>query len=333
MHYQTIIKECESLDQKARKIYKCNSKRVKRFILLAESCQAYQILEFHFLLIKNGFPIDFLFFPDEKDLLGGFYRSHLPRYLNNSFIKSLKRYYSNKVIKRMFEDDGYNFESLYIRDIAGQIKKINKYPDLRKRLLKKKIRCFRWLDKHLSRLALYIEHTDYNLNQKKSVLEVHDKVFKIMDDTYKVLVPKTKHDLIKCSELFDFCIGTEDFYSKGITLGDFSFVAVFKNGIPWEGVLFDNVRIIQAYGKGNTSSSTHVRSFLRDLLFKSKKIEANSSWISHFLYHDGVLSVITKKEDTYQYKIDDETLWELENSQSRGSYYCRNIKGKFKNIA
>lgn len=325
MKYKTIIKNCETLDDKAQRIYRCKSKRVKKFILECERYKYYRTLQFHEILIKNGFPIDNL----ELKLPEYIGESELPSHITSKFIKTLKKYFSNKVILRMFREHKYNFNSLVIKDLVNQLYQVDQNKELSNQLKKKKIRDFNWLERHLSRLVLYIKKEDFSLDQKDYVLKLDNYKYKLKDKEIKILVPKTKHDLIKCSELFDFCIGTEDFYGEQIRKGELSFIAVFENNKPSQGVLFTDKRIIQAYNKGNESASFDIKHSIRELLFKTKKIEANSSWISHFEYSDEILTMVTKKGDEYQYVIGENIVNELENSPSRGQYYSRHIKGNY----
>lgn len=323
--YKTIIKNCSSIEEKALKIYGLKSKKVKEFIIRSEENQNFSMIELHFILLKKGFKYDHLNF---WLLLGNQLPSFFPKLIN-----SLLKIYTHKIILRMFKETHWNIFRHDIKDIYEQLIEIEKHSDLYSKLKRINIKSLHWLDTHLSRLLLYVKKEDFNLDQKDIALKLDNKKFKFKNNEVKILTPKTKHDLINCSEMFDFCIGTSDYYGLDIKNGNSSFIAIFLDNKPYQGILFNENRIIQAWNKSNDDADFELKHFIREKIYNNKRIEADSSWISHFEYSENILTMVTKSGHKYNYNVDQFTINELENSPSRGKFYTKYIKGNFERVS
>lgn len=300
-----------------------------------ENLGYYSKLEIYFLLIKNGFDYNLLELNEsnifsKNDSIG--YYNHKPSYFTQKFLRTLQKYFSNKIILRMLQEYDFNLNNWNIEHSVSTLYQIDNDEILSKKLKRKNIKCFKFLHKHLVRLAIYLKKEDFNLNQKKQVITLHNKKIQCEKGEIKILVPRTKFDLIECSNAFDFCIGTEDSYGYNIRQGEYSFISVFLNNKPLQGILFNNDRIIEAFNIGNNSCDFDIKHIIRKEIFNSKKIKADSSWIDYFLYEKGTLTLVTKTESKYQYCVPENIVNELENSHSRGSYYTSFIKGNYPTI-
>lgn len=329
MLYKNIIKKETDIDSKSLKIFGNKSKLSKKLILKYDKDNS-QFLAFVYKIRKSGIDLNHLnltnFLNDLKRI-----QESKDNKITIKFLKQLKLLFSDKVIIRLFEEENYHLNSWRINDSIKLLDLIVKNEELLKKLKKRKIRSFYYLHQHLNRLSLYIKKEDFSLNQKEDVLKLNNNEYVINEDKIKIIVPNTKHELLKVSEIFDFCIGTADGYGENISKGHYSFISIYKNNKPLQGILFDKSRILEAFNIHNDSASFNIKHFVRKLIFKSKKIEADSSWISHFEYENNILTLIPKSgKSIYEYEVDEEVVNELENSFSRGSFFHYNIKGKFK---
>jgi len=331
MQYRNIIKKEADLDSKCLKIFGNKSKLSKKLILKYEK-ECAHFLAFIYKVRKSGIDLNHINLSSFLINLNKIEYSK-DNQITIKFLKQLRLIFSDKIIIRLFSEENYCLNSWKITDSIKLLDLVIKDEKLLKKLKKRKIRSFYYLHQHLNRLSLFIKKEDFSLNQKENVIKLNNQEFKINDDTIKIIVPNSKHDLLKVSEIFDFCIGTADGYGIQISKGNYSFISVYKNNHPLQGILFDNKRIIEAFNSHNEPASFEVKHFIRNLIFKSKKIEADSSWISHFEYDNNILTLVPKKgKNIYEYKVDAEIVNELENSLSRGSFFHYNIKGKFSSI-
>ena len=200
------------------------------------------------------------------------------------------------------------------------------------KLKKRKIKNINNLHCETNKLLKYTKYEDFSIPQPKLIKFNNKNV-----DGYDIVVPTSKHELLKIGDIFNFCIGTHDYYSNCLLSKRYGFLALFKNRQPVAGVFIDhNENIIEeAHGISNDLVDFQVRQFCRSNILKIKdiNIQVNSSWIDSFVYEENskLLSIFTKKGASYSYKnVPIELISELEASYSKGSFYIQNIKGKFK---
>lgn len=331
MNYSTIIKKCVTLEEKSLKIFGNKSKKAKKFILACEEKSYFYKLELYHLLIKNGFDYNFIDLESpiflKNDDTG--YRNHMPTFFTQKFLRSLQQIYTNNIILRMIKDVDYDLDNRYIKHSVKVLYQIEKDELILKKLKRRNIKTFKYLHTHLHRLATLLDFADFNLDQNDKVIGLNNTTFKVGNDKIRIQVPNSKFDLIECSNEFDFCIGTEESYGRLIKEGIYSYISVYKNDRPLQGILFDENRIVESYNYGGNECDFQIKHKIRSLLFKSNKIQAHSSWISHFEYEDGILKMVTKKQKEFSYKVSETIVNDLENADSRGSYYSTMIKGRF----
>ena len=324
MRYERIVKDCKTIEDKSLKLFGNKSKISKKIILKNEKINQ-NLLSLIYSFKQAKINLDYINF---NELLKKEIYPAKENKVTIKFIKQLKSLFSDKIIVRLFNEIDFNLSNHLLIDSINGLNKIVNNEKLFSQLKRKKIRSFYYLHTHIHRLLLFIEVNDFDLEQKDNVLQLDNKEYKLDKDIIKIVVPKTKHDLIKCGQMFDFCIGTHDGYANNILKGYYSFIAIFKNNQPLQGILFDQKRIIESFNKGNNSANFEIKHFLREVIFKTKRIEADSSWISHFEYENNVLTLVTKQDKEYYYNVTDELVNELENSHSRGRFFHYYIKGR-----
>ena len=228
-----------------------NEKKYKRFIYtLADQNYLIYYLNQIFnsvLLIKEGINKDIVFNSlmeiekDVKEVIDNKvnradleYVFHAEACSSYRFVRLLKSKYTDQRISELIVNSYYtNFEEKEI--IRASLSLEKKYKMELKNILPKQANNVGEIHDALFNQLEYEETKkdlkDYSLNQREDFVKMNGKEITINGETHYVHIPQTRLELLAYSKynLFDNCVGKDDYYAKGCVDGKWSIIGVFDS--------------------------------------------------------------------------------------------------------
>lgn len=242
-------------------------------------------------------------------------------------IKKLLKYYPEKrVISLCFENPK---EWEFLNDIRSMLIQVEK-SDIDCKLPKKP-KSLKEIHDKLSVFCARLGIEDYSLNQREDILKLDNQS---IDNDMIIRVPKTHLDLVILGEKLNFCIGN-GYYSRQVSEGRDSIVAIFDKNKPLYGVQFSRYAIKQAYGFGNKRIPKSILLSLQESLISKPVlpddfISVEHSFMNGYKYDDVNLYVMFKSGGIYMYEdVDQSTYDDFISAESRGRYFAKVIKPNF----